>query len=84
MKNNSCCCFTSASAKVLSGIAIGNGAAIGMLILAYARNPSLLVQLQDMLRTGLLINTIPFITLLVIYCVCRCSRCSTDHNKHCD
>ncbi|WP_105616059.1 hypothetical protein [Vallitalea okinawensis] len=84
MKNDTCCCFTSAAAKVLSGIAIGNGAAIGMTILAYSRNPSLLEQFEEMLRTGLLINTIPFFTLLVIYCLCRCSRRCIHDNKYCD
>lgn len=83
MRNKICCCFTLAAGIVLSGIAIGNGAAIGMTILAYARNPSLLPQFLEILRIGLIVNLIPFALLIISNCICKLIRRFKDH-KCCD
>lgn len=86
MKNNNNYCFIPLSvAIVLSGIAIGYGAAYGMAIMAFARNPSLEEQILDLLRMGLIVMMIPFVILitflLITSCLCRCRGCYRNHNR---
>lgn len=86
MKNNNNYCLIPLSvAIVLSGVAIGYGAAYGMAILSYARNPSLEEQIFDFLRTGLIVTMIPFVILIIFLlitsCFCRCSGCYRNDNR---
>lgn len=81
MKNKICCCFTLAAGIVLSGIAIGNGVAIGMTQMSIARNPILTSEFLEILRIGLIVNLIPFALLIISNCICKFIRHIKNRKK---
>lgn len=76
MKNEICNFFILAVGIVLAGIAIAFGIAIGRAIEAFARNPSLVEEIMEMLRSGLLITLVPYFLLLITFFLCKGLTCT--------